>query len=186
MKKRSLTLTSTMLLALGAATAQATTLELNLGEDAAQFEAAGNLTSNVELGGGFLSSDDRDADVLAGHVQLMGVERTRDYDIGVGVRWTQYDTDYGDGGGLGLGGYGYFYLPAVPRLSLGGYAFYTSGAVTNQDLDDSLEAGVRARYEVIRNIEAYVGYRHLKVDFDNRHGRTTLDDGPLVGVRLLF
>nr|WP_299244242.1 YfaZ family outer membrane protein [uncultured Halomonas sp.] len=178
-------LTSATFLALGSMAAQAGNLDLNLNSDAVQFEANGNLAPNIALGGGLLSSDDNE-DVTALHAQLLGTESTRDYDIGVGVRWSQYDTDYGDGGGLGLGGYGYVYVPSIPRLSLGGYGFYTPGVVATQDLEDSLEYGLRARYQVVRNVDAYVGYRRVEAEFDNRSGDRTLDSGALAGLRLTF
>ena len=180
-----LTLASAAFLLLGSVAAQAGNLDLNLNNDAVQFEANGNLAPNLEVGGGLLSSDDNE-DVTAWHAKLMGTESNRDYDVGLGVRWSQYDTDYGDGGGLGLGGYGYVYVPSVPRLSLGGYGFYTPGVVTSDELEDSLEYGLRARYRVVRNVDAYVGYRRVEAEFDNRHGDETLDSGPLAGLRMIF
>ncbi|MFY0989043.1 YfaZ family outer membrane protein [Halomonas sp. C05BenzN] len=176
-------------LLLGSATlaqAQSSSLDLNLSQDAVQFEAAGELTHGIVLGGGVIDSDYRH-DATAFHAQLLGVERTNDYDIGVGARWTQFDTDHGKGGGLGLGGYGYAYVPAMPALSLGGYGFYTPGAVSTRDLDDGYELGVRARYAFTPTVDGYVGYRALRADFDDdRGGSRTLDSGPLVGVRLTF
>ena len=88
-------------------------------------------------------------------------------------------------GGLGLGGYGYYYLPGAPRVSLGGYGYVTPNVVTSDELEHSYEYGLRARYQVIDNVEGYVGYRKVKADFDNRDERT-LDSGPLVGMRLQF
>jgi hypothetical protein len=57
--------------------------------------------------------------------------------------------------------------------------------VTSDELEHSYEYGLRARYQVIDNVEGYVGYRKVKADFDNRDERT-LDSGPLVGMRLQF
>ena len=56
---------------------------------------------------------------------------------------------------------------------------------TSNDLEHSYEYGLRARYQVIDNVEGYVGYRKVKADFENRDERT-LDSGPLVGMRLQF
>ncbi|MCH4563255.1 MULTISPECIES: YfaZ family outer membrane protein [Halomonas] len=168
------------------AQAQTASLDLNLSQDAVQFEATGELVDGIALGGGVIDSDDR-GDATAFHAQLLGVERNADYDIGVGARWTQFDTDHGDGGGLGLGGYGYAYVPAMPALSLGGYGFYTPSAVSTRDLNDGYELGVRARYAFTPNVDGYVGYRALRADFDDdRGGSRTLDSGPLLGVRLSF
>jgi hypothetical protein len=160
-------------------------LDLNLSRDAVQFEAAGDVVDGIALGGGVIDSDyRRDATVF--HAQLMGVQHSREHDIGVGARWTQYDTDFGKGGGLGLGGYGYVYLPQMPEVSLGGYGFYTPGVVTSRDLDDGYEVGVRARYAFAPNVDGYLGLRQLGADFDRDRGTRTLDRGANVGVRLRF
>ncbi|OUE44431.1 hypothetical protein BZY95_06100 [Billgrantia desiderata SP1] len=160
-------------------------LDLNLGPDAVQFDAAGEIAHGVMLGGGVLHSDYRE-DATIYHAQLLGAQRTRERDVGIGARWTQYDTDYGNGGGLGLGGYGYVYLPQAPAVSVGGYGFYTPSVVTSGDLDDGYEFGVRARYAFTPNVDGYVGLRQAAADFDNRHGNRTLDRGAQVGVRLSF
>lgn len=186
MRRVIITIVGAMLLgAVSLSQAQTANLDLNLGQDAVQFEAAGELTDGISLGGGVIDSDDR-GDATAFHAQLLGVERNADYDIGVGARWTQFDTDHGDGGGLGLGGYGYAYVPAMPALSLGGYGFYTPSAVSTRDLHDGYELGVRARYAFTPNVDGYVGYRALRADFDTDGGSRTLDSGPLLGVRLTF
>jgi len=172
-----------LLFAMGAQAANG--LDLNLGADAVQFEATGEITHGIALGGGVIHSDYRE-DATIYHAQLLGVQHNGAHDVGVGARWTQYDTDYGDGGGLGLGGYGYVYLPQAPAVSVGGYAFYTPNAVTSGDLDDGYEIGVRARYAFTPNVDGYVGLRQAAADFDNRHGSRTLDRGAQVGVRLSF
>lgn len=189
--RKSLTLTSAIFLALGATTAQAATvLEMNASEEAAQFEAAGRASlfssSGLELGGGYLTSDDHGSETSAGYIYLGFYDRTRDYDQGFTYRWTQYDTDYGDGGALGIGAYRYYYLSAVPRLSLGGSIYYMPPMITTQDVEFGVEVGVRARYEVMDNIDMYIGYRHTEMDFDDHDGYTTLDSGPLAGFRLIF
>jgi hypothetical protein len=160
-------------------------LDLNLGADAVQFEAAGEITQGVALGGGVINSEYRE-DATLYHAQLLSVQRNRERDVGIGARWTLFDTDYGNGGGLGLGGYGYVYLPQAPAVSLGGYGFYTPGVVTSGDLDDGYEVGVRARYAFTPNVDGYVGLRQAAADFDDHRGNRTLDRGAQVGVRLSF
>ncbi|WP_069384985.1 YfaZ family outer membrane protein [Halomonas caseinilytica] len=170
----------------GSSLCQAASLDLNLSGDAVQFEAVADVAPGIQLGGGVLDSDYRD-DATVWHGQLLGVERTRNYEIGVGARWTQLDSDFSDGGGLGLGGYGYVYLPEVPALSLGGYGFYTPSVVTSGDLDDAVEYGVRARYAVTSNVDAYLGYRRFRADLDLPGvGTKTLDSGVHGGMRLVF
>lgn len=164
---------------------QAASLDLNLGPDAVQFAAAGEVVDGISLGGGVLHSEYRE-DATVFHAQLMGANHTRDHEVGVGARWTQYDTDVGKGGGLGLGGYGYVYLPNLPDVSLGGYGFYTPGVVASRDLEDGYEIGVRARYDFTPNVDGYLGLRQLGADFDKDAGTRTLDRGAQVGVRLRF
>lgn len=169
----------------GAGTAQAASLDLNLGSDAVQFEAAGELVEGIRLGGGVTDSDYRE-DATVYHAQLMGSQHTSRRELGIGARWTQYDTDVGDGGGLGLGGYGYVYLPNLPAVSLGGYGFYTPDAVTTSELEEGYEIGLRARYAFTPNVDGYLGLRQLDADFDDDRGSRTLDRGAQVGVRLRF
>lgn len=173
------------LLLMGAGTAQAASLDLNLGEDAVQFEAAGEVVEGVQLGGGVLDSDYR-KDATVYHAQLMGSQHTSRREVGIGARWTHYDARGGEGGGLGLGGYGYVYLPNLPAVSLGGYGFYTPGVVTTSELDKGYEVGLRARYAFTPNVDGYLGLRQLDADFDDDRGSQTLDRGAQVGVRLRF
>ncbi len=184
--KLTLTLLAGLTLLGTAGLAQASSsLALNLGPDAVQFEATGEVVDGIGLGGGVVHSEYRE-DATVFHAQLMGTNHTRDHEVGVGARWTQYDTDYGKGGGLGLGGYGYVYLPNLPEVSLGGYGFYTPGVVASRDLDDGYEIGLRARYAFAPNVDGYLGLRQLGADFDNDAGTRTLDRGAQVGVRLRF
>lgn len=186
--RKSLLLSSAILLApetVRAQVAAAAILDMNVSEEATQFEAAGRVIG-LELGGGYLTSDDRSSDTSAGYISMGSGERIRDYEGGGGFRWTQYDTEYGDGGGLGFHSYLYYYLPAVPRLSLGGFIYYMPNVITSQDVESGFEVAARARYEVMDNIEAYVGYRHVEMDFDDHDEFTTLDSGPLAGLRLIF
>ncbi|WP_245598334.1 YfaZ family outer membrane protein [Halomonas halodenitrificans] len=164
---------------------QAASLDLNLGSDAVQFEAAGELVKGIQLGGGVTNSDYRE-DATVYHAQLMGSQHTSRRELGVGARWTQYDTDIGDGGGLGLGGYGYVYLPNMPAVSLGGYGYYTPDAMTTSELEEGYEVGLRARYAFTPNVDGYLGLRQLDADFDEERGSRTLDRGAQAGVRLRF
>ena len=144
-------------------------LDLNLGPDAVQFAAAGEVVDGISLGGGVLHSEYRE-DATVFHAQLMGASHTREREVGVGARWTQYDTDIGKGGGLGLGGSG----------------FYPPGVVASRDLEDGYEIGVRARYAFTPNVDGYLGLRQLGADFDNDASTRTLDRGAQAGVRLRF
>lgn len=172
-------------LLVGASGVQASELDLNLGADAVQFEAAGELVEGIRLGGGVMDSDYRE-DATVFHAQLMGSQHTSRREIGVGARWTHYDTDVGEGGGLGLGGYGYVYLPSLPEVSLGGYGYYTPDAVTTRELEEGYEVGLRARYAFTPNVDGYLGVRQLDADFKDERGSRTLDRGAQVGVRLHF
>ncbi|TDB01226.1 YfaZ family outer membrane protein [Halomonas marinisediminis] len=165
--------------------AGASELDLNLGADAVQFEAAGEIVEGIRLGGGVLDSDYRQ-DATIYHAQLMGTQHTSQREVGIGARWTHYDARSGDGGGLGLGGYGYVYLPNLPAVSLGGYGFYTPDVVTTSELDKGYEVGLRARYAFTPNVDGYLGLRQLDADFDDDRGSRTLDRGAQVGVRLRF
>lgn len=168
-----------------ASAAQAGNFDLNLGNNAVALNIAAPVAQGVAVGGGILHSEYRE-DATALHGQIMGVERNRRIDVGVGARWTQFNTDYGNGGGLGLGGYGYAYLPDAPAISVGGYGFFTPSVATTGKLDDSFLVGARVRYDVTPTVDGYLGYRRLTADFDNQHGSRTLDNSVHVGVNLRF
>ncbi|MDP3535853.1 YfaZ family outer membrane protein [Halomonas sp. M1] len=168
-----------------ASTAQAGSFDLNLGNNAIELNLAAPVANGIAIGAGVLHSEYReDATML--HGQIMGVERNRRMDIGVGARWTQFNTDYGNGGGLGLGGYGYVYLPNAPAVSVGGYGFFTPSVATSGKLDDSFLAGARMRYDFTPTVDGYVGYRRMTADFDDQRSSRTLDNSVHVGVNLRF
>ncbi len=75
--KSTLTLLAGIALLGAGGVAQAASLDLNLGPDAVQFEAAGEVVDGISLGGGVVHSEYRE-DATVFNAQLMGTNHTRD------------------------------------------------------------------------------------------------------------
>ncbi|PAU86899.1 hypothetical protein CK507_12350 [Pseudomonas sp. WN033] len=171
-------------LALGATQVQALSLAASAGSNSFGLEATQTLVPGVRAGVGYLKTDDsgRDARLYSG--SLMISLPTPLVDLSVGGRYQYQDTDYGNGGGLGLGGSLFVDTP-LPRVSLGGYGFYTPEGLTHGNVNESYEYGAQVRAKLFAQSYAYAGYRYLRTDFDRR-GNRTLHSGPVLGVSVGF
>jgi len=68
---------------------------------------------------------------------------------------------------------------------LGGELYYAPNIVSFQNVDHYMQVSVRAGYEVLRNADVYVGYRHVSASFDGSQG-VTLDSSFVLGMNLTF
>ncbi|WP_106476853.1 YfaZ family outer membrane protein [Phytohalomonas tamaricis] len=172
-------------MALASANAMALGLSATGGEDSVSVEATQSLLPGWQAGLGYYSTDDSGHNTKAYSGSLMFSPWLPGVDLSVGARYQYLDSDYyGDGGGLGLGGSAYVGTP-IPRVSVGGYGFYTPEGLTHGDVDESYEYGARARFHIIGGSYVYAGYRYYHADFDD-HGGETLDSGPVLGASVGF
>jgi len=156
-------------------------LEVGLNDDTASFDWITPINRDAELQLGYLYSEPQGslADIAV-HVindtgihhlalggQLIGVfaDHRRDgYATALGGR---YRVDLGNQFGISLRGY---YAPSV-------LAFH--------DLDRYHLLDTRLEYTVMPNADLYLGYRHIKFDFD-REPSLTFENGVFVGARFRF
>ncbi len=87
---------------------------------------------------------------------------------------------------LGLG-FGLRYYPAaINRLAFGAQLHYAPEIVSFGDVNNMLEGMLNVEYQVLPQAFAYVGYRLLKVEFEESGKTDDLDEGAHVGMRILF
>lgn len=171
-------------LALVSANAMALSVSATGGNDSVGVEATQSLLPGWQAGLGYYSTDDSGHNAKAYSGSLMFSPYLPGVDLSLGGRYQYLDTHYGNGGGLGLGGSAYVGTP-IPRVSVGGYGFYTPEGLTHGDVNENYEYGARARFHIIGGSYVYAGYRYYHADFDN-HSSRTLESGPVLGASIGF
>ncbi len=107
--------------------------------------------------------------------------------VGVGGRFFFINPDGpgGNGTALGVGGFARYTLPEYNRIALSGHAYFAPNIVAFGNADRFFEYAFRVEYNILRQANVYVGYRHVSTDFSG--GPTlTMDTGLHVGLRITF
>ncbi len=73
----------------------------------------------------------------------------------------------------------------VPRLGIGGHAFFSPQITSFGDSEGYQEVGLRLDYQLLPQAFVYVGHRKVEVDFDTPDD-WVLDDEVHVGMKLTF
>ncbi len=176
-------------LAAAAFAVHADNLDINLGSNAASVNYAANLTgTGLEGDAGYLhhtgSVDIGDVGLqVVGNANPVGSPLI--FAIGGKVFFISPRQYAGNGTVLGLGGRFNYTWPTYNRFTLGGELYYAPKIVSFNNADRYLQYGVRAGYEILRNAELYVGYRHISGAFTGT-GTLTLDSGFVAGLSLTF
>lgn len=169
-------------LALASVQATAASLSAHAGTDYFGIEASQVLTPGIRVGAGYTQTDDGGRDARLYNASLMFSPATPIVDVAVGGRYQYQRTDWGNGGGVGLGGSVFVNTP-VPRVAVGGYAFFTPDGLTHGSVDESQEYGVQARLRLFSQTYAQAGYRYTRTDFGNQ-GDRRLHRGPVFSISL--
>lgn len=90
-----------------------------------------------------------------------------------------------DASALALGAMVRYSPPTLRRMGLVGELYASPNIVTFGDANRFVETNVRLEYEVIPSAVAYLGYRNVQFNLDNKPN-ATLDEGPFLGVRISF
>jgi hypothetical protein len=167
-------------LALASAQATAASLAAHAGTDYFGIEASQIVTPGIRVGAGYTQTDDSGRDARLYNASLMFSPATPVVDVAVGGRYQYQQTDWGNGGGLGLGGSLFVNTP-VPRVAIGGYAFFTPDGLTHGSVEESREYGLQARLRLFSQTYAQAGYRYTRTDFGDR-GDRRLHRGPVLGI----
>lgn len=178
-----------IVLAAVACSAQAGNLDFNLGSNAAAVDYTANLTdSGLEGDISFLHHSDR-VDIGAAGVDLVGnaspVGSPLIFGIGAKLFYISPKGGISNGSAVGVGAHFHYTWPTYNRFVVGGELYYAPSIVSFQDVDHYLQVGVNAGYEVLRNADVYIGYRHVSAAFNGSQD-VTLDSSFMVGMDLTF
>lgn len=185
---RAVALTATLL---ASAAATASSLDLNVSDDALRFGGRYQLESGngLEVNADWLHHQDN-GDVLgAGMLMVNDAAAGRGaLKVGVGGKlfYAAVDRRDADGAALGLGGRFHWTAPQWNRLAFAGHGYFAPDVTSGGDIDDYTELGVRAEYLVLKNAHAYLGYRNVRVGNGKTGDTETLDSSVNVGLRLDF
>lgn len=178
-----------LILGLAASTAHAAEFDVNLSDEAARINLSEQVTTTgLHVDGGWLHDDD-DGDVLSAGALLVddAAAGRGALNVGVGAKLFYVDFDAGnaDGSAVGLGGRFRYTWPSYNRFGIGGHAWYAPDVTASGDIEGYYEAAVSAEYLVLRNANAYIGLRAVRIKPENG-GTETFESGPHVGLRLKF
>lgn len=170
--------------------AHANDLNVNLGSNAASINFAANLTpSGLEGDIGYLHHTDS-VDIGSAGLLLVGNANPAGsqaiFGVGGKLFFISPKQSSGNGTVLGLGGRFNYTWPTYNRFTVGGELYYAPKIVSFNNADRFLEYGVNAGYEILRNAELYVGWRHVSAAFTSSNGNVTLDSTFMVGLNLSF
>lgn len=175
-------------LAATAFAARAADVDFNLASNAVAGDFTTNLTDTGLQGTlGFMHHTDRvdlfdaGADVV-GNASPVGSPLI----FGVGAKFFYISPKGLDNGeALGVGGHFRWTMPSYNRFALGAELYYAPNIVAFQSVDRFWESRVTANYQVLRNADAYIGYRYVSASFNGAPSKT-LDSSVIVGFSVSF
>lgn len=190
MRFRTIALGGALLLASGAASA--TTFDFNLSNHAARVGLSQPLTTTgLEVDGDWLHHQDNGEILSAGlHLVNDANPGRGSLKVGLGAKLFYVNFDrwgLDDGTSVAIGGKFRYTWPDFNRFAIGGHLYYAPSVTSTGDLDSYGEAAIRAEYLVLRNANAYLGLRTIRVGLDRRGDDSkTFDSGLHAGIRLDF
>ncbi|WP_455205069.1 YfaZ family outer membrane protein [Kaarinaea lacus] len=173
------------------APATSASFDINLSDKSVQGKYAmaigGSAIGRTELSFGVLYNDDDGSNYL-GEVGLMVIDvagsKAPGLEIGVGGKLYFADATNGDAVALGLGGHMRYKFTAMPRMNIGLVGLYAPSIVSFADADYMYELGASIGYELLPTANIYVGYRHIRADFDK--GAQSIDETMMLGLKMSF
>ncbi len=182
-----------LVLASTAIAVQGANLDFNLASNAVAVDYTASLTeTGLEGDLSYLHHSDR-ADIAAAGVDLVGNASPVGSPLifGVGAKAFFISpkstpvTPNDNGLAVGVGAHFRYTWPTYNRFAIGGELYYAPSIVSFQNADRYLQFGARAAYQILRNADAYIGYRHISAAF-NGGANVTLDSSFVVGLSLTF
>lgn len=178
-----------LLLAATAFSAQAANLDFNLGSNAAAVDYTASLTDSGLEGDLLYLHHTNKVDIGAAGVDLVGnaspVGSPLIFGMGGKLFYLNPKNGEGSGSALGVGAHFRYTWPTYNRFILSGELYYAPNIVSFQNVDHFMLVGVSAGYEVLRNADVYVGYRHVSASFNGSQD-VTLDTSFMLGLNLTF
>ena len=177
-----------LVLAAAACAARGANLDFNLASNAVQADFTDNLTdTGLEGTLGFMHHTDR-VDLFDAGADLVGNASPVGSPLifGVGGKFFYISPKGGSNGeALAIGAHFRWTIPAYNRFALGGELYYAPKIVAFQSADRFWEGRVTANYQILRNADAYIGYRYVSAAFNGSQS-LTLDSSVILGLSLTF
>ncbi|MBV1873180.1 MAG: YfaZ family protein [Gammaproteobacteria bacterium] len=165
-----------------ASLAQASSLDVNLRNEAVELSASGpvNLSGlNFSLSG---LHHERDRDLISLGVSVTEELAEQSF-VGLGGKLFAVDLHHADGNGLAIGGFFRYALPSLSGFGFGGGLYFSPDVTSFGDVDNYIEAAVRMEYQIMSTANVYLGYRYIDVNLrSSDEGR--VDKGAHFGLRL--
>ena len=178
-----------LLLSGAVAAAQGANLDFNLASNAAAVDYTANLTESGLEGDLLYLHHTNKVDVGAAGVDLVGnaspVGSPLLFGVGAKLFYINPKGGQGSGSALGVGAHVRYTWPTYNRFALGGQLWYAPNIVSFQNVSHFMLVSVDAGYEVLRNADVYVGYRHVTGSFNGSQD-VTLDTSFMLGLSLTF
>ena len=137
----------------------------------------------LEMTAGFLHHSDN------GNLGSFGLQASQQVNPGlaasVGGKLVFIQNDVKNAWALALGGQVDWAVPSVPQLHVGAHAWYAPGVTSFNGADNLHDIGASVSYRVLNNAEVFAAYRRVRVDYDQKGGKT-VQSGPLFGMKLFF
>jgi len=169
--------------------AQGANLDFNLASNAAAVDYTANLTESGLEGDLLYLHHTNKVDIAAAGVDLVGnaspVGSPLLFGVGGKLFYLNPKGSGGSGSALGVGANFRYTWPTYNRFVVGGELYYAPNIVSFQNVSHFMLVGVSAGYEVLRNADVYVGYRHVTASFNGSQD-VTLDTSFMLGLNLTF
>ena len=178
-----------LVLATAACAARGANFDFNLASNAVAAEFSTSLTdTGLEGSLGFLHHSNR-VDLFDVGADLVGnaspVGSPLIFGVGGKFFFISPKNGIGNGEALGVGAHFRYTWPYFNRFAFGGELYYAPNIVAFQSADRFWEGRLTANYQILRNADAYVGYRYVSAAFNGRSNET-LDSSIIVGLSLSF
>jgi hypothetical protein len=187
---------ATLLMATLLAPAHASSLSLDLSDDAVRLQYASTVSmsadSEFEWDAGFLlvegDNGDSDRKLFTGTLRSVGDAGVANHQVNaaLGLRASWLNGRGFDAQALGVGGEVSARLQGMDRLVFAGYGYYAPKILSFGDAEEFFEFGASAGYQVLRNGEVFLGYRRVTFDPKQAAGTVTADTGFHVGIKFGF
>lgn len=170
--------------------AAATSLDVNLSTRALRARLTQPLLVNgLEVGGGWLYHVGHgNVFDLALHLVDSPEPGRGALKLGVGGKLLVIDENHPnvEGVALALGGKLRYTWPTFNRFGIGAEVYYAPDVSSAGDVKHYFEGALRAEYLILRNANAYVGIRTVRIGDDSRNETHNFDSGVFLGLRLDF
>jgi len=178
---RNLSIVAVLSTAMLASQAFADQLEIGLNDDTAAFDWITQINRDAELQLGYIYSEPQGslADLSVHVINDSGIHH-----LALGGQLVGLFADHRkDGYATALGGRYRVDLGNQLGFSLRGY--YAPSVLAFHDMERYHSLDTRIEYTLMPNADLYVGYRHIKADFD-KEPSLTFEKGWFVGARFRF